>query len=177
MDDNELNNYLDTLDDSDYDRIHRLIKKLAKKRKIKQKPSTVKVVDSLDNKVIDTLGNEISQKSKSRRKKTKKTGAKQGKGKRKSKKFTRPQSMVVDGPRKMQTVEDLGMGNLHSKDSRLDKILSGVNSITPRSPSRLIEVECEVCGTQDEVSEKIIMVDRDTRQVKYICNDCVREKA
>jgi len=60
------------------------------------------------------------------------------------------------------------------QDVLIDKKLSGNISPTPRrSTVQLYEVACNVCGSVHQVTDGMFMIDEDTKEVRYRCDNCI----
>jgi len=87
----------------------------------------------------------------------------------------RIERMDVSGNRRLKTDAELGIKNTNKKDRNIDRLLSGSNEITPRPPSRTVEVECSGgCGYIYEVSPSLLM--KEDGEYIYMCNDCSVQK-
>jgi len=86
---------------------------------------------------------------------------------------TEPISIVEDRPNLF--LED-NVQNSFKQDIKIDKKLTGKNKPVPRrSPVKMYEVSCEICGQVDIVNANTLMLDPDTKDVRYICNNCIRK--
>ena len=65
--------------------------------------------------------------------------------------------------------------NLFKSDIAIDKKLSGKNVPTPRrQEAEMWEIECKICHRLYIVSPSILMVDPETQEVAYTCDNCIR---
>jgi hypothetical protein len=168
---------LSNLSSEEIEQIELLLQKLKNKPKKSRKKPTQK------------SGDRPVKKRKSSRKKGKAPDADQPKrrGSRKSKTRSMAQNFDASGdrPNKFlgEGLEDLPpdqqvfwktIKKKHKDDVAIDKKLSGKNEITPRSPTRLIEAECNECQYIWEVSPSLVY--HDEEGMRFICEECQQKR-